>query len=277
MRIARFFLLAFALLTFVTHGDLAFCDPEQETQGGTKLSSEALFQQGLGAFQKADYKQARTSFQEALKGGDNPYVLFDLGLTEQRLGNNGPAMALWRKALAIKPDFTRAHQALGWIKPKLEHGEISHEVELWESFRAHALVTIPLWYYLLACAAFLAAAGWFCLRYSGMRRRSRLDERPMPPFPWFAGVLTLGFLATLFLSVAKIYDQAIERGTIIEKKIEARSSPASDSTPLFDLYEGIEVIVRGRSDDWTQVTYPGGSTGWIPSRALLATNEKAVR
>lgn len=269
--------LVYVVLTLGLAGSLSLADTPPETQSGTKGSSESLFQQGLGAFQKADYKQARLSFQEALQSGDNPVVLFDLGLTEQRLGNNGLALALWRKALAIKPNFARAEQAIAWTRPKLEHGEISHEVELWESLRAHALATVPLWYYLLSSALLLLVAGWLGLRYFGLRRQARLDERPMPPLPWLAGFCSLGLLVALFLGGAKIYDQSVERGTIVEKKVEARSSPAADATPLFDLYEGLEVIVHGRSENWTQVTYPGGSTGWIPSQALLATNDKAVR
>jgi len=277
MRFARIFPLVFTALAFVSAGESAFSIPDSETQSGTKASSEALFQQGLGAFQKADYKQARTAFQEALKDGDNPVVLFDLGLTEQRLGNNGLALALWRKALAIDPGFARAQQAIAWTRSKLERSEIAHEVELWESLRKHALVTVPLWSYLLSCAVLLLTAGWLCLRYFGLRRQARLDERPMPPPPWLASLCSLGFFIAFFLSGAKIYDQSVERGTIIEKKVEARSSPSADATSLFDLYEGLEVIVRGRSGVWTQVTYPGGSTGWIPSQALLSTNDKAVR
>jgi hypothetical protein len=71
------------------------------------------------------------------------------------------------------------------------------------------------------------------------------------------------------LSVAKVIDQSTLRGTIIAKKIESRSTPDMTGTSLFDLYEGLEVIVRQSTDSWVQVTYPGGPTGWIPKDAIL--------
>jgi hypothetical protein len=268
MRFRSFFPLVFLLLTLWSIGTKA--------QGAS--SAESYFKEGLAAFQKGDDKGARASFQEALKlEPENPVALFNLGLTESRAGNKGLALALWRKALAAKPDFEPPARAIEWTREKLEHSEISHEVELWESFRTSALVSVPLGKYLLATAILLLVAGWLSLRYVGLRRQARLDEKPMPPFPTtavFSGIL---FVVMVFLGVSKAYDDSMLRGTLIVKKIEARSAPDAQATPLFDLYEGLEVLVKTRADAWTQVTYPGGSTGWIPSSALLATNESANR
>lgn len=240
-------------------------------------TAETAFTSAIAAFQKNDFNAARAAFNQALSADpSNPIVLFNLGLTEQKAGHNGLALALWRKALASKADFEPAQRAISSTRTKLDRTEIPHELELYESLRSAALTTIPLSKYLAATAVLLALSGWLTLGYWGRRRRAQLDEKPMPGFPVAASVLTLLFVLSLGLSAAKAYDDRTPRGTVISKKIEARSAPDAQATPLFDLYEGLEVIVQQTSVDWVQVTYPGGSTGWIPRNALLATNDSVL-
>lgn len=240
-------------------------------------SPEDQFKDGITAFQKGDEKAARAAFQSVLQIDErNLIALHNLALTESKAGRHGVAIALWRKALAIRPGFDQAEQAIAWSRTKLQHQEIPHEVELWEGFRNAALAGIPFENYLLMTAVLMLASGWLLLRYFGLRRQAQLDEKPLPKFPSVGFICAGLFCGAVFLSAAKAYDEAVLRGTIVAKKIESRSSPDPAATPLFDLYEGLEVIVRQRMGEWTQITYPGGSTGWIPSASILATNDKVV-
>ncbi len=236
--------------------------------------AETRFRAGIEAFQKGDLKTARASFQDSLKvDSDNAVVLYNLGLTEQKDGKIGWALALWRKALALQPDFQPARRAIDFAKGKLERQEIPHEVELWESFRTVTLTYVSANLLLAATALFLFIFGWFFLRYLGLRRLAKLDEKPSPAFPVVATMSGVLFLAGVAMSSAKLYDSSIVRGTVLPKKIEARSSPDPAATALFDLFEGLEVIVRQTNGDWTQVSYPGGSTGWVPRSAIFATQD----
>jgi hypothetical protein len=128
----------------------------------------------------------------------------------------------------------------------------------------------------LFSAIFLLTGSWLLLRYFGARRRALLDEQPLPPFPTVGIVLSLGFFVMSFLAVAKAVDQSSLRGTVLPKKIEARSTPDAAGTVLFDLYEGLEVIVQQANDSWIQVTYPGGPTGWVPKSAVFTTRDDAA-
>ena len=241
---------------------------------------EASFHAGVDAFQKKDFAKARTAFATASSEGETPLLLFNIGLTEHRLGKNGLALGIWRKALALKPGYRDANNAVGWVQSKLERSELPHDVEPWEALRTAALVPVALEHYVLASALSLLFGGWLCLRYFGRRRSARLDEKPMPSFPYGTTFLGLLFLAFTFLSFAKALDSQTLRGTIVPKKVEAHSSPDSNSTALFELFEGLEVIIRrtekiGESE-WAQVTYPGGSTGWIPKSDVFTTEDSAA-
>jgi hypothetical protein len=235
----------------------------------------SAFQSGLAAFQKGDFKTARLWFREVLaKDATQIVAWYDLGLTEQRLGNAGLAMAFWRKALALSPTFSTAKHALSYTRSKLEHGDIPHDVETWETLRSSVLVyASTAQFAFLALFAFFIAA-WLSFTYVGARRRALLDEKPLPAFPVLASLASVVFIGLLFLTICKSIDSADLRATVIAKKIEAKALPDSSSTPLFDLYEGLEVIVRQTRKDWVQVTYPGGATGWIPREALFTMNER---
>ncbi len=236
-------------------------------------SAPESFQAGLSAFEKKDWDAARQSFSQALsQEPDNPLLLFNLGLTEYRSGKLGLATALWRRALTVAPGYRPAHEAVRFAQAKLEHPFLPRQFDAEEFFRVHVLHYFTTNVLLLMTALMLLLAGWFTLTYVGAHRRALLDEKPLPPLPWTAGLLSLLFLLTLATLLAKAWDNHVVRATIVAVKIEARSTPETNGTALFELFEGLEVIVRQSSGDWCQVTYPGGQTGWVPRASIYVTN-----
>lgn len=274
MRFLRFAPLLFALLCTPT----AFSQSTTDAQSpAPSVDARSAFQSGVEAFQKGDLKAARASFESVLHTDPSHVVtLFDLGLIEQKEGRNGRALALWRKALVEAPEFSPARDAVRWTRKKLERAAIPHEVEMWEQLRESALAPVVLEKYVVLAAGLFALAVWLLLGHVGARRRARLDEKPMPSFPFVAVILVCAWLVFTGLTFAKLIDMQELRATIIDKKVEARSTPDASATILFDLYEGLEVIVQQTKDDWIQVTYPGGSTGWVPRTAVLTTADRVV-
>ncbi|MES2854563.1 MAG: SH3 domain-containing protein [Bdellovibrionota bacterium] len=238
-------------------------------------SAETSFNAGVAALQKGDATAAATEFRKSIAlDADQPVALFNLGVAEQRLGRNGMALGVWRKALALSPEFEPAKNAISWTTRRLERADIASQPEFWESLRSAVLVQTSLLGFIVFLAVLVFAFGWTLLTYFGRRRRALLEETSLPNYPWiptFFGTLTLIFA---LLTVAKSLDLEETRGTIIIKKIEARTAPDKNATPLFDLYEGLEVIVRNVSGDWAQVKFPGGSTGWIPREMLFTTAQQ---
>lgn len=238
-------------------------------------SPQDFLNQGMEAFQKQDWTKARTAFRAALQLDEgNPVLLHNLALTEFRAGRQGLALGLWRKALATSPSYSPSRTAIAWAQKKLERSEIAHEKELWEGLRTFVLQPLSLDRYLLATMLLMLMSGWTLLRYFGARRRALQDENPLPPLPWIASTISTFFVVSVTLSVAKIIDHQTIRGTIIEPKITAKSTPDEAGTPLFELYEGLEVILRNHSAEWVQVTYPGGPTGWVKRTSLFATTDQ---
>lgn len=270
MRLTIFLPLVFALSVFWTGAANA-----ASSQNSAAAKSE--FSAGVIAFQKNQVDQARTHFYSALNDDPNQVAtLFNLGLVEQRAGKNGKAIAIWRKALALSPGYYPAEKAIEWTKPKLERAAIPHDVEFWESLHDSALSVMTMEKFETLTAVLFFIFAWATLTYLGRRRRAILDEKPLPGPPIAAILAGLFFVLIGLLSLAKAFDIQDVRATVVVKKIEARALPEKDATALFDLYEGLEVIVRGSRQGWIQVNYPGGATGWVSRDAVVTTNDRIV-
>ncbi len=271
MRFIAVFLLVFSSSCFAA-------EPQAASAPNTPLpdvSAAEAFSNGVTAFQKNDFPTARNWLRASLSKEPNQLVAwYDLGICEQRLGNKGLATAYFRKALFLKPRLTEAATALAYTRKSLEKSDIPHEVEPWETLRSSVLIVTSVYQFAFLTLILFFIASWLLLLYVGHRRRSQLDEKPSPPFP-FAGALTAVLFAVFFiLSICKLIDDQDLRATVITKKIEAKALPDESSTALFDLYEGLEVIVQQTRQGWAQVTFPGGATGWVPRASIFTTAER---
>lgn len=241
-------------------------------------STEELFGNALKSYQEGRFQEAKDQFEQVLNQQPNNFsLLYNLGLTEYRLGHLGPAIALWRRALNINPSQPDAEIALQLALNKLERKSLSQQVSFLEQFRSALLVDISFNQIIGFFAFVLLATGWVLISYLGSRKQAFQNESPPPPFKFIYAVLVLIFLLSTTLLALKTWDHFTPRGTILPKKVEVRAGPGATFTPLFDLYEGLEIIIERSESEWVKVIYPGGRSGWVPKDAVLQTTGKALK
>jgi hypothetical protein len=234
---------------------------------------EKAFEAGVANYQAKKYDEARLAFSQALeKDPANVQALTNLALVQFQLGKKPWAVALLRKAQALKPDFSTPKTSLEFILPQLDVKEIPHEIQMWESIRSSFIVPFTLNGYLGLTALCLFATGWLWLQYIGQRREAFRDEKSLPPFPLIPTLITVIFIGVLSLTLMKVIDQGIPRATIVNDKVTVFSAPNEQSVALFDLFGGLEVVLGQQNADWVQVTYPGALTGWVPKSSLFQTS-----
>jgi tetratricopeptide (TPR) repeat protein len=235
---------------------------------------EEFFQSGIEFYNKENYSEASTAFTKALElNPNNPAVITNLALSEFKQGNKFYSIALLRKAHYLDPDFSTPKAGLDFITPQLEIKDIPHEIEYWETFRKKILVPVHISAFVILGAILFFASGWLLIRYFAQKRKSLAEEKPFPPFPVIGAALGVLFIAFLSLSILKIYDQFIDRATVIQEKVSVLAAPDEKAVALFELYGGLEVVVKDKKDNWVQITYPGALSGWVKSDAVYVTTE----
>lgn len=257
--------------------------PAQDAEGSKNVevstwpTFEKAFEAGIANYQAKKYDEARLAFSQALqKEPLNVQALTNLALVQFQLGQKAWAVALLRKAHNLDPDFSTPQAALKFILPQLDVKEIPHEIQMWETVRANFIVPFTMTGFLALTALCLFATGWLWLQYFGKRREAFRDEKPLPPFPTIPTIIALIFVAALSLTLMKAIDQGIPRATVITDKTTVYSAPNEQSVALFDLFGGLEVVLKQDNENWIQVTYPGASTGWVPKSSLFQTSGRTA-
>lgn len=249
--------------------------PEVPAAPAAKLSFEEYFSRGTKSYQDKKFEDAIQNFEKALDlHPDSATVLTDLGLSYFQIQKKGLSVAMFRRALYIDPSQTVAEAALKFVLSQLEVKEIPHQIETYERLRSSVLNTVSLNGFHLLTALLLFTCGFIWLQYLGRRRKAFEAELAPPGTPMIGLLLGIGLVLSVFFTVLKVYDLTIPRATIIADKVSAQTAPGDGQTGLFDLYAGFEVIIRNVANDWIQVSYPGGLTGWVKKDSLMSTSGK---
>jgi len=237
------------------------------------VEEQDLFQKGLAAYQSKQYAEARDSFQKLLDQGQiSASLLNNLALTVYELDQKPLALALWRKALSLRPGFPPAMKGRDFLESKMTMRPLEGDsFSLW----AHRnLESISFYEILWFNALILAIAGWFGLKYWGERSAALEEELPLPPFPSMATAFLLILAFSLTVVVMKARDSSMVRATVTGAKATVRSLPSIDGVSLFDVNGGAEVLVRQAQSEWTQVQNTEGSSGWIKNSDIYVTSER---
>jgi len=249
--------------------------PEVPAASAPKLSFEEYFARGTKNYQEKKFEDAIVNFEKALDlHPESATVLTDLGLSYFRVQKKGLSIAMFRRALYIDPSQTVAEAALKFVLSQLEVKEIPHQIETYERLRSAVLNTISINGFHLLTVLLFFTCGFIWLRFLGRRRKAFELELAPPGTPVIGMILGLGLVLSLFFTILKTYDLTIPRATIIADKVSAQTAPGDGQSGLFDLYAGFEVIVRNVANDWIQVSYPGGLTGWVKKDSLMSTSGK---
>lgn len=233
------------------------------------LAESPSFESGISAYQKQEYDKASDIFGELLKlQGPRPDIVTNWGLAQARLGKVGWAAGAFRHALLLNANHREAKKGLDFLYAEGLIREMPRELEAWESFRSQILNMGSLEVWTLVLVLTLAGSLSSLVGFLGARKRALASESPLPQVPLSGASLTLLSLIALGITLAKAYDSGDLRSTIVVAGAKALTAPHPESPELFQLNEGLEVIVRQSKEGWSQVTYPGASTGWVPTENL---------
>ncbi len=233
------------------------------------------FAKGIQQLQANDPSGALASFRESLlQHPDDPAVLTNLGIAAQSAGQKGWSIAYLREALTLGTGLKQTRQALEFSLSQLQVKELPHEIQAWEKLRENILVGISLPWLLFFNGGALLLFGVVWINFFKLRKVAFENETPLPALRVMHWSASTVFVVAVGLVACKILDLSEVRGTIIAEKVQAYSAPSSEAPGLFEITEGLEVLVQREEGTWFQIRYPGGPTGWVRADQVHLTQSK---
>lgn len=226
------------------------------------------------SYQSNDFETTKSTIEEALKSDThNSYLIYNLGLTEYKLGKTGLAIGLWRKALSINPQLNDARQALDYAISQMPAKPLAKTTDstwVWlEKLIVDYLSFNVLWPLFLIS---LFVSGYMFIKYLGAKKKAFANDEA-PPILGTKPVLFL--MITLCLGALSFFsftDLVTTKATAIAKPTEIKTGPSADYGTLFEIPEGTEVLIRDKEAEWYKIEDPTGRVGWAMGDQLFLTN-----
>ena len=223
-------------------------------------AEQTAFEEGLAHLRGGDSAGAVTSFSDALdQGVRDPAVYHGLGNALHRLDKPGPAIAAWRRGLALAPrngDIAANLDLAGKsLRDRVEPPRGHRGAFFWQSTLA------PLETAMAASGA-MALAMWM-LVVGRLRPSIRVSKGAV------ATIASVGVL--LAVSTADALQQR-RAAVVVVPEVDVRSALGPSGVSLFVLHEGATVAISDRTDTHSLISLTDGRKGWVNHRALISTN-----
>jgi hypothetical protein len=244
--------------------------------------ADAVFSQGVENFRAGKFEDAKKAFLTLHNQfPEHEDILLNLGLIAFKEKRIGAAIGIWRKGLVKDSSNESLFRAVSFARTKLEKQDVPREFGAWERYREAVIGRISLPLVVGISGILLFSTGWLWLRWLGRRKRAFEEEAATPQAPIPALLTTLLFVSVIGIIASIFIDRSELRGTVLSAKVSVLSAPQLEATALFDLFEGLEVIIQEtRTVDnktWRRITFPGGLSGWVPSTSIFATSDPVDR
>ena len=221
--------------------------------------------QGNEAFWKGDHAAAALAYRAAIAAQpENADLWYNLGTAEAQAKRYGSAMHAFEQALILRPGdadtLFNLEQTRGQIiESGLAGSGDARVVPPGEDDVGTGLLTAMS----ADTTAIIFLATWACLfvLIAVWRRTQRAGARTASSFlALIMGLLALASGGAL-LARALVLDKASE-GVVLERTA-TYTGPGKTYAKGPLLLSGVKLRLRGKEEQWRQVTLPDGSEGWI--------------
>lgn len=211
-------------------------------------------------YEKGDFKKAANTYAALIeRDGKSATLYYNLGNCYYRLEMTGPAILAYERALLLEPSNHDATYNLELANRRTRDEINSKPASLfrigWQNFTTatHARA----WGILAIIFFWLAFAGWAIYLLPKFRAWQRIG---------FFSAITGLLLGIICLSAAlgrNAYDAGNSFGIVMSPSAIIKSEPSETSTNLALIHEGFKLAIIKTATDWTEVSMPDGTKGWI--------------
>ncbi|HEY6865652.1 MAG TPA: tetratricopeptide repeat protein [Candidatus Eisenbacteria bacterium] len=221
--------------------------------GAITMSPAQAYDLGNRLYAQKDYGRATDAYREALTGGHDARVHYNLGNALFKSGKIGEAILNYRRAryLAPRDPDIRANLAFARAfrvdKLPSTAGPLARALDRgvhWLSRREAALAAAVAF-----ALAGLALAGWIVWRHAAAGPAAAV----------------FGVVALVCFACQQAWTGEVDArpAVVVVPEIDALSGPSEESKQIMLLHDGTEVEIRESRAGFYLVQLPGGSGGWI--------------
>jgi tetratricopeptide (TPR) repeat protein len=243
------------LMYFPTYGEAA-----------TVTSNDA----GVELLKNQKYTEAYDYFKQQYDQGLlDARLFYNWGQASYRLQKKGMALALWRRALNLAPDFRGASLAIQFVNEELPKNIDKGDSSLLLWIQKNILDFIGWNLFLFAIWIVLLTSSFLILRYFGLRKYATNNNQPTPSLPLSGLALSVLLALLLFLASLKIILTLETHATVINADVNLRTGPNANDNSVMSLLEGTDVEIEQVANEWVLVSIDSSTSGWIQTSDLF--------
>ncbi len=232
-----------------------------------------IFDEYQKSYRANDFDSAKNTLEEALQSHThNSYLIYNLGLTEYKLGRVGTAIGHWRRAQEINPRLKQAPEAIDYAVSQMTTKPLAKNTDsTWAWLQVLVLENLSLNLLWPIFLIVFTVSGMAIIRFFANKKKAFENDEPAPVLSTKVWTLLAALIVTGILTVITYIDHSNTRATAIFKPTEVKTGPGAEYGTLFEIPEGTEVLIRDNQEGWYKIEDPTGRIGWVAKDHLLIT------
>ena len=213
------------------------------------------FDEANRQYDQGKFAEAKKLYDSIVQDGDySPELFYNLGNTEFRLDQTGPAILNYERALALSPNNPETLANLTYVR-----GQTGAKIPAknW-SDNAVANFDVNIYCWIAAAAAW---AGIFIL--ATLLLKTRTNTLPL----WLAGFCSAAILGYAMFAIYHL-EKNDAVAIVTAKSVEARFAPADSSALAATLPAGSRVWILERRGPWIYCKLPDNNLAWVAADAI---------
>ncbi|MDR3012306.1 MAG: BatD family protein [Chitinispirillales bacterium] len=239
--------------------------PITQTFTSTNEKNDTWFRIGNEFYAAGLYDSALTYYARIVDAGiKNSSVYFNMGNCYHRLRNQGMARLYYERAAVLSPNDADIQANINFIKSiivdRVTEDQSGYDFLSTVMYNIHTLLSLKNQLILLCVLLFILSL--LCSAILLKKGLARL---------WFAyGAVLCALLITIVGASAGYKIYAIETrqyAIVMTHSVDAQNQPAGGQT-LFIVHEGTKLRINETVGEWSLVSLPNGSSGWVTTSSL---------
>jgi tetratricopeptide (TPR) repeat protein len=229
-------------------------------------SIQVLWERANAYYTTENYLQAVASYEQIREAGlESAKLYFNLGNAYYKTGDINYAILNYERARLLAPNDEDIEFNL-----RLANQFVVTEIDaLPQPFFIRWRTSIINLYSADTWAIFSIAGFILFMTLLGLFIFSRSSTIKQVSF-WF-GIFTLIVSAFTFSFASQQKNKINQRkhAIVFCPRVTVKSAPATNSTDLFLLYEGVKVEISDSVRTWREIKLPDGNVGWLPDSCMV--------